>query len=711
MKTALIYLFPLFFLNGTLHAQDLVVPYSSFPPVCDGIIDENDPWGTEWISLEKTKGTTTDHLSAQFQFYNGDEHFYIAVKVQDSTLAELHPNSFENDCSELYFSMDTLPYFNQGAYKEGCWQFRSQRTPYNNDWVGYFSGNSNANRWDISPMLESAEFDFGTTDSGTEYIQEFILPKDVLIDGAFFDNQYIRFDVEVSDNTGIGRTGQRFWNSDTDFQWEDTRYFGVVKLIDKNIVLSTNKVDENLTTGLEIGTLSIPGENMELYNFEFSNKENNDQQLFTINGQQLLTNATFDYETKQSFLIEIKGTSTTGKEYTNQFSIYINNVPEIMLSNYSIDENIASGSFIGDILTAEGIKDTVNTFTMVGNETTDYQSFTLTENSLYATQTFNFEIKSSYVLLLQSVDVTENGILDEINIQINDENDVPSDLFLSKQSIIVDQNKGSMIGTFTTSDEDNNEAFVYAFISGEADTDNDKFSIQDDQLHLSDQHEFNLTTDYQIRIQTTDSKGAFFSKPFTISVVRVNETPTDIRITKTTIDENEATGTLVGILSTVDVNENDIHTYEFVTGDLDTNNESFQISGDQLLTNEKFDYETQAIYTVRIQTKDKAGATFSKAFLISVRDLEETSVNIIKSVEQLVKVYPNPVKNGWVNIENNSEDLLKIEVIGTDGRVFMVSEISSGKNQLHFEQLPSNVYVLKFSVMDGACFHKQIVKQ
>ena len=79
---------------------------------------------------------------------------------------------------------------------------------------------------------------------------------------------------------------------------------------------------------------------------------------------------------------------------------------------------------------------------------------------------------------------------------------------------------------------------------------------------------------------------------------RTNSAPTNISLSPSSVNENVATGTTIGALSTTDSDSGDIHTYTLVSGTGDTDNTSFSISGANLLTNTALDYETKNSYSI-----------------------------------------------------------------------------------------------------------------
>ncbi len=102
-------------------------------------------------------------------------------------------------------------------------------------------------------------------------------------------------------------------------------------------------------------------------------------------------------------------------------------------------------------------------------------------------------------------------------------------------------------------------------------------------------------------------------------------TPDSILLDNNTIDENGIPGMLVGRLSTADPDSGDHHTYELVQGAGDTDNASFTVVGDMLLSATTFDYETKSSYSVRIRSTDMASNYIDTAFAISINDTEEPS--------------------------------------------------------------------------------------
>jgi len=97
-----------------------------------------------------------------------------------------------------------------------------------------------------------------------------------------------------------------------------------------DIVLSPSYVDENVTLGTIIGTLSSTDANSgDSHNYSLiPGNGNNDNSSFTISGTLLLTNTSLDYETKNNYSILVQTTDSAFASYTKSFTITVNDIDE-----------------------------------------------------------------------------------------------------------------------------------------------------------------------------------------------------------------------------------------------------------------------------------------------------------------------------------------------------------------------------------------------
>jgi len=104
------------------------------------------------------------------------------------------------------------------------------------------------------------------------------------------------------------------------------------------------------------------------------------------------------------------------------------------------------------------------------------------------------------------------------------------------------------------------------------------------------------------------------------SATTENAAPTDITLSSYEVMENKSRGTEVATFSATDVDKGDSHTYALVSGQGDTDNGSFAISGNSLTTTKKFDFESRDSYSIRVQVTDKNGGTYVRELAIQITD-------------------------------------------------------------------------------------------
>lgn len=99
--------------------------------------------------------------------------------------------------------------------------------------------------------------------------------------------------------------------------------------------------------------------------------------------------------------------------------------------------------------------------------------------------------------------------------------------------------------------------------------------------------------------------------------------PTDLALPNGYVLENRPIGALVDYFGTADTDVGDTFTYSLVSGIGAEDNGSFTISGNQLLTNAAFDFETKGIYSIRVRSTDSGGEFVEKAVTVHVLNVNE----------------------------------------------------------------------------------------
>jgi hypothetical protein len=109
--------------------------------------------------------------------------------------------------------------------------------------------------------------------------------------------------------------------------------------------------------------------------------------------------------------------------------------------------------------------------------------------------------------------VTANFVLD---------NQEPTNITLSNESVLENLSIGATVGTFTTTDLDAGDTHAYSFCGG---ADDNFFTITGNTLHTAAVFDFETKSSYSICIRTDDGNGGTFDKTFTITITDVDDNP------------------------------------------------------------------------------------------------------------------------------------------------------------------------------------------
>ena len=173
-----------------------------------------------------------------------------------------------------------------------------------------------------------------------------------------------------------------------------------------------------------------------------------------------------------------------------------------------------------------------------------------------------------------------------------------------------------------------------------------------------------------------------------------NNAPTDLSLTSDTIRENQGSHTFIGYFQTTDPDANDTHTYSFTTGTGDDNNGDFMILDSTLWSSIMFDYEDTTMKYIRVKTEDQDGASFEKAFVIYILDVDETNPGFNEINKTSVKVYPNPVSNFLLMDFEEGMSLKAIKLISMDGSVVRELKAEGSRIKLDVSNLENGNYLL-----------------
>jgi hypothetical protein len=117
-----------------------------------------------------------------------------------------------------------------------------------------------------------------------------------------------------------------------------------------------------------------------------------------------------------------------------------------------------------------------------------------------------------------------------------------------------------------------------------------------------------------------------------IQIGQINEAPTDIALSHSSIWEGGTNGTVIGALSASDPDAGEIFNFSLLgnPGDL------FAIDGSNLVATGSLDYEGATSHDITVRVADSARNTFDKTFTIDVADINDSAPVITTAATQTV---------------------------------------------------------------------------
>ncbi|MFN3317701.1 MAG: DUF5801 repeats-in-toxin domain-containing protein [Allorhizobium sp.] len=222
-----------------------------------------------------------------------------------------------------------------------------------------------------------------------------------------------------------------------------------------------------------------------------------------------------------------------------------------------------------------------------------------------------------------------------VTVNVTPVNDAPTDIALSAATV-AENALGAVIGSLTTSDVDAGDMHSYTVSDS-------RFEVVGNQLKLKSTESLNFETTPSVNVTVTTKDGGnlSYSETFAITVTNVNETPTDITLTSSTVAENAA-GATIGTLVTVDPDVGNTHSYT-------VSDSRFEVVGNQLKLKDgvSLDHEAAASVDVKVTTTDAGGLSHEKTFAITVTNVNEVvaqdptgqdkTVNLVEDVTYTFK--------------------------------------------------------------------------
>ena len=197
---------------------------------------------------------------------------------------------------------------------------------------------------------------------------------------------------------------------------------------------------------------------------------------------------------------------------------------DIMLSSATVPENEPAGTPVGTLAAVDPDGGDTHTYGFVGGAgDDDNAAFRIDGATLKTEEVLDFEAKASMSVRIQTSD-GEGGVFSKaFTITVTNANEPPGDISLSPTAVAENEPAGTPIGKLATTDPDVGDTHTYSLVAGEGDGGNAAFSIDGATLETAASFDYETTSSYSVRIQSTDGDGQSHSEAFAISILDVFE--------------------------------------------------------------------------------------------------------------------------------------------------------------------------------------------
>ena len=424
------------------------------------------------------------------------------------------------------------------------------------------------------------------------------------------------------------------------------------------IDLSSIGVSEKID-GAVVGTISTADQDTgDTHTYAIS-----DDRFEIIDGSlKLKAGNTVEYVTEPSIAITIKSTDSAGVEISQDFSILVGS---IQLSSNEFGEN-SDGAIVGTLSITDPDFTSNVTYTLTGD---DSDFFELVNNQLKLKDgnSADFETKATYNLTITADDDEANSSSLDYTINVTNVNEQPTSITLGSTSF----NENSLsetIGVISTADDDSSDSHTYELSGADAES----FEIVSSSLKLKDSISANyeVKNSYEITITSTDSGGLTASEDFSLTVNDINDAPSSLSLSASSVAENSS-GTEVGTLSSTDEDTDDTFTYALSGTDKDF----FELSGTTLKLKEAStaDFETKSSYDVTITTTDAGGLSKAQDLTVNVTDVNDNPTAVALSSSSFDENTSGSDVGTLSSTDEDTDDTFTYALSGTDKDFFELS--------------------------------------
>ncbi len=554
-------------------------------------IDENDDYAFELLSGDGFKIIDNKVYSTAKFNYEIKNQYSIEVRVTDS-----QGNEFSK---ELTIQID-----NSGDAPSDI--VLSNNTIEENKNIGVVIGDFSVADEDQN---ESFIFEFNSSQSNDN--QFFRIKNNQLISNDVFnfeEKKTYQIRVEATDKDGLS-TSESF-----EINIED------VNDNPSDIQLSSNLLPENSIGSYNVAELTVLDSDLnDSHTFSISNSSKN-KQSFTIENNQLLAVKPFNFEEVSEVELILKVVDNNGASFEKNITIQItdqNDAPtQLSATNNVIAENLPAGMVIGYLNVTDEDREDRHTFKLINVDEVG-EFIRISGGQMILRKSLNFEEIKNLKLVVEASDKGQQTITQNILLEVIDQNDAPTNLVLSNNTIDENVEQKTLIGTLEVEDEDINDKHQFIL---RADTfAQQHISIEGNKVYAIKAFNYEKLNSLSFSVEVKDRNNEKLVREFYLQINDQNDAPTDLLVTEHEVVEGIGVETVISNLKVIDEDVNEDYTFTLSGDDADW----VVVENGQIILKKELDFESKEALNFTISVEDILGRKIKKNITIQVRDKNE----------------------------------------------------------------------------------------
>jgi len=343
-----------------------------------------------------------------------------------------------------------------------------------------------------------------------------------------------------------------------------------------------------------------------------------DDRFEVVGGQlKLKDNVSLDFEAEPTVNVTVTATDKGGNSIAEQFTLGVGDVNEAQTA-LSIDNHLVAENATGAV---------VGTLNVIDPDAGDSQSFQVSDGrfevvgdqlKLKSNASLDFETEPQISVTVTATDKGGHEIQQTFTINVVDVNEAQTALTWTGVGV-AENAAGAVAGTLWVADPDMGDSQTYAVSDG-------RFEVVNGQLKLKNGQSLDYETEPSVNLTVTaiDKGGHQIQQVFTVNVADVNEAPTAILLSNSSVAENAA-GATVGKLTTADPDAGDTFTYQVSDARFEVVNGALKLK-----SGVSFDHESEPTVDLKVTSTDSAGHAIQQSFTVNVTNANEAPVVTVK---------------------------------------------------------------------------------